>query len=301
MGRAGNQLFSIYSQLLALHKNLNHAKIVVILSTGWFSNHYAEGTSLASFLEFNSNRFLSVIMNDSTIPDEFKNPVFDYVAKNFNNINAPTRILKKMNMASHQNKNIFSALAYYPLQKWNDKMISLIHPTENIELENVAPIQQEKKINANNIPWDSLCTVAIHRHELTATNNSWGINNEYFNTFIKGEKKEEDIVPLHKNQEYADFLMLLKLFKHYHVKATFVIQALNPYAYKNLNEVTPFVKSMEQELKKNNFPCLNLYVENEKDYQKGLLTDALHMGAYGWYKMDRFILTSYFTDETKSN
>ena len=39
--------------------------------------------------------------------------------------------------------------------------------------------------------------------------------------------------------------MLLKLLAHYNADATFVIQALNPYFYDDLNDMKPIIDSIK--------------------------------------------------------
>ncbi|HRG54194.1 MAG TPA: D-alanyl-lipoteichoic acid biosynthesis protein DltD, partial [Bacteroidia bacterium] len=62
VGHAGNQCFSIYTQLLANEKKLKDARIVIILSPGWFESKSSRGTTSPLFLEFNSDNFLNRIL-----------------------------------------------------------------------------------------------------------------------------------------------------------------------------------------------------------------------------------------------
>ncbi len=61
IGHAGNQCFSIYSQLLANEKRLKKAHIVIVLSPGWFYGPNARGTSSSLLLEYNSSEYLKKI------------------------------------------------------------------------------------------------------------------------------------------------------------------------------------------------------------------------------------------------
>jgi poly-D-alanine transfer protein DltD len=52
VGHAGNQCFSIYTQLLANYQRLNNAPVVVIISPGWFESKASKGTTSKIFLEW---------------------------------------------------------------------------------------------------------------------------------------------------------------------------------------------------------------------------------------------------------
>ena len=310
IGHAGNQCFSVFSQLAAFNKFLNDAKIVIIVSPGWFTGSYAYGTSVESFLEFNNQKVLSNIYKDSEVPEEYKNYIFKYVHDNFDDINAPSNILKLMNYRFIANNNIIFGIFYAPLILFSETFLhlksSVIKRVNNKEF-NIQQIGIDKNIisrnklinKTNKIDWKELYDKAIKYERSIATNNNWGINNEYFTKYIQGEKKKITNISLKNNQELNDFDMLLKLLDYYSVDPVFIIQPLNPFAYKNLHELGSITDIIEQRIVECNYPVLNMFVSDTVKYEKDILTDIMHLSLYGWYKIDKFIIENYLFDEKK--
>jgi poly-D-alanine transfer protein DltD len=148
-----------------------------------------------------------------------------------------------------------------------------------------------------NINWDSLENVSNKETLAKATNNNWGINNIYYTKYIKGRTYyiEPVIEPVdsENNQEYKDFIMLLKLLKEGNANASFIIMPLNPYFYTNLKELTPTINSLQNELNIYHYKSLNLWVDDSTKYDKGLLVDVMHLSDFAWYKVDKFIVDNY--------
>jgi D-alanine transfer protein len=87
--------------------------------------------------------------------------------------------------------------------------------------------------------------------------------------------------------------MLVKLLRTKNANASFIIMPINPYYYTNSAEFTPFVNILENELKNNQFPYLNLWNADTATFDNGVLTDIMHLGKYGWYQVNKFIVETY--------
>jgi len=291
IGHDGNQCLSIYTQLLALNNYIKNAKISIIISTGWFEGHCAYGTSLDRFLEYNNEKFIRKIYNDTTIPNKFKNYLSKYIYNNYNDLIFPSILYKdiickyKSDIFIGNKITMLPLLEYYKYNNDNDT-ISLI----NEELI----FNYDIKLNNNNkINWDSLLTNSKKYQDSISTNNTWGISNDYYETRINGHISYEKINNIDRNIELKDFKMLLKLFKYYKVKASFIIQPLNPFAYGNLKDYKPIINEITNEIDKNGYPYKNMFVYDTLKYEKGTLTDIMHFGEYGWFKVDKFLIDTY--------
>jgi len=295
IGHAGNQCFSIYSQLLANENRLENAPIVIILSPGWFYSRSANGTSAPIFLEFNSSRFVnSILQNDSS--QLFKQYEIIRISNFLHEIKTPDLSFKICSLEIESMKSIFHKIFYYPIIKANITLFAfeqkLLQKNKTIghryafERKSITP--EEILIN-----WDSLFAVSKQEHIDNSSNNKWHIDNNYYNQYINGKTSSVSVVKDSENQELKDFMMLVKLLQTRKANASFIILPLNPYYYSNSNELSPLINSLQAEITKNNFPCLNFWNADSTTFDKGILKDVMHLDKYGWYQVNKFIVETY--------
>ena len=135
--------------------------------------------------------------------------------------------------------------------------------------------------------WDSLYTDTREKFKSISTNNPYGIENTYYDQWMRGgQPKTIRPVECENNQEYQDFLILLKLLEHFSCQPLFVMQPLNPLVYRNIHEIDPILDSIENKIKEHHFEYLNLHTSDTSKYVKGMMNDYQHMGDYAWYKID---------------
>ncbi len=294
VGHAGNQSFSIFSQLLANEPRLKNAPILIGISPGWFHEVSANGTTSSQFLEFNSSRFLnSILMNDSI--DTFKAYEANRISSFYGEIVSPDLSIKLLHFKSRSSKSFLHQFLYAPIIAIDDLLYSLrsdLLKTNSITTTNSferKSIREESVV----INWDSLFTVSKQDQLNRSTNNNWSIDNTYYTNNINGKRSFVSPVQIKYNTEMEDFLELLKLLKEKKVNASFFISPLNPYYFKNASDLSPIVAIVETELKKNNFPYLNLWNSDSTTFEKGILFDIGHLSKYGFYKVDKFIVETY--------
>lgn len=312
LGHAGNQSLSILSQLAAMSNYLENSKIVIIVSPGWFEDKSSKGTSLQSFLEYNNERFLNSIWNNKKIPKQFKNQILRYVSENIANINCSNSILRLMYCKYQSDRNILKKVIYLPLVKINKYLSNIkiqaydmFYNKEYISNKMTLPNKtflSSQNLNQDfnksiTINWDSLFFSSYNEAKSNATNNSWGIYNDYYSNYIKGNKGQIKPVDIKYNREYKDFTILLDLLKYYKSDAIFIIQPLNPYYYDELDKIDKIISLINNDIEQAGFSCLNLFTTDTTKYEKALLMDVMHMGDYAWYKMDKFIIEKYSKDE----
>jgi len=293
LGHAGNQSMSIYSQLLALHNYIYMSKISIIISPGWFTNGYQEGTSLASFLEFNNEAFLSEILKNQN--DTFKLYISNYIYNHYNDINTPSNIHKLFIDYNNRISNPIKSVFEYPLYLFHDFIHdkisdSLIYKYNTLDTDKIKYSKTNKSIIIN---WNCIEDIAIKQHNNNSTNNTWSINNDYFKNYINGELFHQTVQSPSKINELTDLKMLLYLLNYYNVDASFIIQPLNPYAYDNLQDLKPVITYIKNEIEKYNYPYYDMFVYDTLKYEKGTLTDIMHFGEYGWFKVDKFLIDTY--------
>jgi len=292
LGHAGNQCFSIYSQLLANENRLKDAPIVIILSPGWFESKSAKGTSSVIFLEYNSEWFLKTI-NRNIRDTEFTAFENKRISQLYNEFSAPNLELKLMNFKHRSSISFIHKILYSPvifidnlLLNFKEKEIKQ-HATNT--LNDRKPIFPEKVV----INWDSLFCSSKEEVAKNSNNNNFGINNQYYTNYVHGRKGKVEPVNVCFNQELEDFKMLLKLLKKKRANVRFVISPLNPLYCKNLNELSPTINIIENEIKSNGFNYLNMFETDTLKYDKAVLFDIMHMSKFGWNKINKFIVETY--------
>jgi D-alanine transfer protein len=290
IGHAGNQCFSIYSQLLANKDKLEGSKIVIIISPMWFFSKEAAGTSSPVYLEFNSARFIEKINQSNA--DDFKAYAQKRTSDMFSEFASPGPELKQMHFEHQSGRSPVHAIVYNPLIKLNEalkeKKQSLIRE------DKYAPSSKSSASSTSNpLNWDSLFIKSKERTLAHATNNDWGINNAYYSAHIKGNTSEIRVDKLSRNLELKDLEMLLKLLKENDAAASFIIIPMNPHYYTNLKKADPIINKIENKIKDNGFPYYNYWVTDSSNYDKALLTDVMHLSDYGWLKADQFIIQTY--------
>jgi D-alanyl-lipoteichoic acid biosynthesis protein DltD len=293
IGHAGNQCFSIYSQLLANASLLRNAPIVIILSPGWFESKPSKGTASEIFLEFNSENFLNTILKNKN-DTEFRAYEYKRIAQLFNEFNSPNLELRLMNFEARASRSFIHRTVYSPvllcdrfLLKMREQMSPL--PESNDSLyERVRIVQTPVSFN-----WDSIYMTSKMEVMKRSTNNTWGIADDYYSEYINGKTGHMEPVAEQYNQELEDARMLIKLLKAKQVHASFIISPLNPFYYKNLKTIAPTIQIIEKEIEANHFPYLNLFETDTLHYEKAILHDVMHLSDYGWYKVDRFMIDTY--------
>ncbi len=290
VGHAGNQCFSIYTQLLANKERLKHAPIVIMVSPTWFQGKDALGTSSAIFLEFATNPYLQKINRIKT--NEFKDYFGQRLSEMYNDFTSPSLALKECYYDYQSSKSIFHKPFY-------GTFISIDRMLEGFKDGNTNTgavstyVRKPIVRDSVHLNWDSLYKYSKEHQLSLATNNDWGVNAEYYSTYVNGHHSEVQIVAENENVELTDFIMLVKMLKHYGADASFVIAPMNPYFYVGMKELEPVINMIRTEISSHDFPCLDMWVPDTTHYEKGLLRDVMHLGPYGWYKIDRFIIENY--------
>jgi D-alanine transfer protein len=306
-GKGGNQCFSIFCQLLSFNKDLPHSRVVIVLSPGWF-DEYNEGTSLEMFLLYNNKRTLGYILNDDSIPARFKNYIGSYVSHSYPSISSPDETLAQF-FYNYNSSNPVRNFALFPFASIHrtafEKRNSILskayeehcfpYPVNFSQTEQMLVSDENNLKPVKEINWDSLCKTEFSEFKKHSGNNSFGIDNDYYNDWVRGKAlKKNKNISLAQNQEYQDFLVLADLLQYYKVDAYFMIQGLNPYAFEDLSKLNPTIEAIDAEIHGRGFESYNMFTSDKSKYVKGTLNDIMHTGEYGWLKADSAVLHHYF-------
>jgi D-alanine transfer protein len=282
-GHAHHQSFAMFCELLAMQKYLNKSKICIILSPGWFES---EGTNIEAFLEFVRPNFLKSIIRNKNISNEDKLVIGKYISDNFNLINQPNQSLIYL-------KNLYFSR--------NIPYLTSTLNTLNFDIEHV---KYQVKLAKNTLPSSSNINFKTTKKRLknqfisSITSNKKYIVDDYYINYLVDKKRgyrkgNTDVLTTSSNREYADFKLLVKFLKRNNCKVSFIIQPLNPLHYKDLDNFNETLDSVKRYITQNNFTYFDMFVSDPKKYDAGVLNDIMHLGDYGWMKINEFILKTY--------
>ena len=208
VGHAGNQSLSILAQLLTNEKYLNNGKIVILLSPMWFENEAGDGTVSSCFFEYTNVRQLEDIFNSTSISNDYKTVLADYLFKDSENISLndyPTLLLAVLKYKTKDKKDIFNPVYTFLLHAGS--LISL--PVNKISYDIKDTIIHYAILKFN---WDSLYLQAEHQQLSASDSNNLFIENKYYRHYVKGAFSKFKLIfqPPNKNQELEDCLLLIK-------------------------------------------------------------------------------------------
>jgi D-alanyl-lipoteichoic acid biosynthesis protein DltD len=302
VGHEGNQLLCITAQLAAYHNELAGAKLTLILSPGWFEGRSAHGTPLKAFLEYADEHLLYYLFYDDSIPKQIRDHIFDYIVDHYKDIDSPSSILSEIyySRSAERNKLLlpfyvpFAAMHHqYTVRKrkiMSDPGIS----DKPFTIRELSSNGRRDTLRACVVNWDSLHDDAIKKFQPLCTNNPYGIENNYYDKWMRGNGlKQLDIPGENANQELNDLYVLLGLLKQYKCRPLFVLQPMNALVVSNIKELDPVLDKVRQAIKQNGFELLDLHTSDPEKYVKGTLTDFQHMGEAAWYKVDQK-MSEYF-------
>ena len=289
LGHAGNQSFSMHAQLIAADADLSHARLAILLSPSWFLDNSAlTGTGLAAFLEYQPSPSLYSTYRRLKANDALAAPVGEYLAEHQRELGAAQPITLWL----ARNASATGRWLYAFSQPWNE---AIIDATEDDML--YAPEPEERPIPTGSITlsvdWTALFTHATQEHLAQCTNNRAYVNDAYYAEHVNGRTRKVDVHPMEANRELRDFRGLLAFLDTLHAQPYFIIQPLNPYVYTNLAEMEPTMAAIRDELDRRGFDYLDLWTSDTTRFEPGILTDVMHLGPLGWYRVDSALAT-YF-------
>lgn len=297
VGHAHHQELSIICELLAAKKYLKGSKICIFLSPGWFTNDTPEldgGTNIEAFLEFVPPHFLSNIAYDKSIDKKYRVHIGAFIDRNYDKINSPSKSMERLREEFLKPKNS-------NLRNMQVNLKNKIYGTETplATIYNYSVSMNPKKLTSHwNNNWEAVLERTLNEFKAESSKNDLHVYDEYYQKFLPKENGKVvfptiDPLDLKNCREFKDFKLLLELLKENEVECSFVIQPLNPYYYKHIENYKELWTSVESMLNANKFPYLNLFVYNKKDYDSGTLRDVMHLGDYGWTKVNRFLNSIY--------
>jgi D-alanine transfer protein len=289
IGHAGNQSFSMHAQLIAAGVDLANARLAILVSPSWFVDKSGlTGTELAAFLEYQPSPSLYRIQQRIETRDPLADPVSAYMAEHEHELGSAQPIVQWITRDASATGRYLYAFS----QPWN---AAIIRTTRGRMLQAPAYVERPFSSRApkDAFDWRVRTTMAVEEHLGKCTNNRFFVNDAYYAEYVQGKTRQLEPHPFEENRELRDFVDLLDFLKTAHAEPYFVLQPLNPYVYTNLKDVDPTIDRIRQELGARDFSYLDLWVNDTARFRPGTLTDVMHLGPLGWYRIDS-AMAAYF-------
>lgn len=288
IGHDGNQCFAIHSQLISAGADLANAKLVIMLSPSWFGGTPGQrGTELSCFLEYNPSPSLYRVHQRLLAGDTAVLPVQDYLLRHADDLSMAGPVVKEIiargssiETAKHWFVRPFDALV---VEGTRNTMLAAPSP-------GAAPLTRSVR---DTVDWTALGVAAVAEHLAECPNNRFYINNDYYATYVNGSTRLLRPLEERDNQEMRDLTAMLDHLKHMDADPLFVVQPVNPFVYADVREFTATMDRVRAELDDRGFAYLDLWEDDTADFQPGVLTDAAHLGALGWYRVDSAIMAHF--------
>lgn len=289
LGHAGNQSFSIHAQLLAADTDLTRSRIAILVSPSWFVDRAGRtGTELAAFLEYQPSPSLYRIHRRVQRGDTLARPVSRYMAAHAEELGSAQPIALWL----ARNGSTGGRIRYAFSQPWNaaviaataEDMLSASSPVE-------APLTSVPDTAV--IDWEALYAESEAAHRAQCTNNQAFVNDAYYAEHVQGRIRRLEVLSALDNRELRDFRALADFLQSTHAKPLFILQPLNGHVYGNLGELDPLMEEVQRVIADHGFACYDLWTSDADALRPGTLTDVMHLGALGWYRVDS-ALNAYF-------
>lgn len=290
IGHAFHQELSILCELLAANEYVEGSKICIIISPSWFESPgwvSDKGTNIEAFIEFVRPNFLDKIANDNSIDDKYKIHIGEYLDRNFSAIDGVSHSMNSLrDLYLDQNNSISSFESVIRRKIMGNPDVTtvkydvLIDDTDSLRSWGNNYDQTAKRLQSEFLKMIS--------------NNKIFVNDTYFSAnlakpdgeFEYGQTKELDLSTCH---ELRDFNLLIEYLAEKKVDCSFIIQPLNPYYYKDLDRKNELNSTITTTLDNHDFPYLNMFVSSKEAYEPGTLKDIMHLGDYGWMKINKYL------------
>ena len=290
LGHAGNQCRSIHAQLIAADAPLRDARIAILLSPGWFLGRSAErGTELEAFLEYQPSPSLYRIAARAAQDDTCVAPITDYLLEHAHELGSAQPVVKWL----LRDATAIGRSRYFFAQPWDRWRIGA----------SAAPMVSDPSMRSHlvewdmpavdSVPWQDLFVRSREAHLAACTNNAVFVNDHYYDTYVRGETKTVDAVPLEKSRELRDLRRLLDFLKREGADPLVVLQPLNPLVYTNLRDADATMAEVRSQVEGRGFALLNQWSSDPSRFTPGVLTDVMHLGALGWYQVDSALMAHF--------
>ena len=291
-GQPGTQSLTQYFYVNSIGKELDHRKLVFIISPQWFKPQGIPTPYLENFVS--KGELYTWLLTANPKKSEISDlACYLLTIKSFTDDDLLGSCLK--NIAAGLPLNHAQRLAIRTAESFWKREDTLFTYTDTFVNDRTKAQQKIKKFTKY-LPKSSnperLEAVAIRQGKHMSTNNPYHINNGTWRLhkhLIMAQKGKMTNISYLSSPEYYDFQQLLTLFAKHHVDVDFVIQPVNGYFDEQVTGApyqafADFSRKITYQLNSQGFHnVLDLTDKFAEPYYSG---DTIHFGTRGWLAVD---------------
>lgn len=283
---------------------MKNRKVVLILSPQWFTSWQARGDKFDSkwltpvWNEFINNKNISYDLKDkvksraSELANEtgdVQNTISSTVIPN----DSPDKIKAKKHVVKHENKFAIN-WASNRLDRIRRNIFLNKHIREKREEYNKSLDANKDLVRAENIDFKDLMKKAEKQGSLECTNNDFGVNDVYFDTYVRSvldeKKNSETSMSYSVSDEYNDLKLFLDVAKELDIEVLLISMPVNGRwsdytGFKKVNR-EDYYNKIRGIAKKYDVKIADF---SDKEYELYFLKDIMHCGWKGWVYIDEAV------------
>lgn len=279
VGTGGNTDLINAIELAGQYDQLKGKKMTFIISPQWFSTHGVNDMDMAARTTPNQ---INQIFQQKDMPSELK----QRYAK---------RLLK---FRSVPNKEYLKELVKDPsnpkgryISKFKESQLLKIEAIKTYFSLDKSPLTHVHSLTSPNDSWKNMSNKAVQLGEKRSTSNSYGIRNEYWKKLMHKKPMNRRQYEFKMNSpEFKDLSLLVDTMHQAGADVQYVILPVNGKWYDHLgihrSTREPVYKKIHKTVVGHGG---KVYDMSNKDYEKYVLSDVVHVGWKGWVYMDRQI------------
>lgn len=287
MGGGYFQSLSHVMELGAVSDEILNKKVALFLSPQWFSS---SGTPADAFPTRFGEENLLKFLDNNRISDANKK----YVLERTINLltNSPTQLsrVKKYKEAYLNSASIDGIYTYIMRQYWQLRgKYSVFRQMDEMERE--LPM-----VDLEHMDFDKMLELAQKQGEASCTNNEFGVNDEYWDSYVKetyekGEVEEKKEVFI-DSVEYEDFKCFLNVARQLDIEVIVVSIPVNEkwYTFQGMlcNEYYGKINEIVQEYE--NVTLVDMTEYADEPY---FFMDVMHLGWKGWVRISEALYKEF--------
>lgn len=294
VGAGAMQSLSHAINLGALQNNIKNNKVVLILSPQWFTSGHLSPEAFSN--RFSELNYIEFLQNDN-ISLETKRKISERVNELL--ISDPTvleRIQRYEAIHLDGEKNLFNLLELYSYSAFRNAKVTF-ELLEEVNNRNDSA-NYNCYVEADKIDYYNLRCEAVKLGEMSCTNNDYGIEDEYYETYIREKyanyKDSSSKASFLVSQEYDDLKLFLDVCKEMKIDPLIVNIPVNGRWYDYVG-----FSNADRNMYYHNICsiCEEYGVQiadfSDKEYELYFLKDIMHLGWKGWGYLNEAVYDFY--------
>ncbi|MGZ2417784.1 D-alanine transfer protein [Staphylococcus caledonicus] len=291
VGTGGNTDLINAIELAGQYDQLKGKKMTFIISPQWFSTHGVNDRDIAARTTPNQ---INQLFQQKDMPSELKERYAKRLLKFKSTTNKP--FLKEV-VKSHGEVDGNYVSRFKENQLLKIEAIKTYFSLDKSPLSDVSPMTKP------DASWETMQDKAVQLGEKRSSSNDYGIRNEYWNKLTHKKPMNHRKYEFKMNSpEFNDLSLLVDTMHHAGADVQYVILPVNGKWYDHLNihrsTREPVYNKIHQTVVNHGG---KVYDMSDKDYEKYVLSDVVHVGWKGWAYMNEHIAQHMKDDESKTS